>query len=177
MRQSEAHPDGGKNNMVTGFVAPRSRSGGRMRLGLLAFSIAASAAAWAQAPGAASMPSSAPSPVFAIKGFKVTGENPLGEAETARVLMPFVRSDANIETLQKATAALETALREKGFGLHRVALPPQDVGDTVTLSIVKFNVAKVHIEGRSIYDEANVRRALPELREGESPNFKRLAIQ
>jgi hemolysin activation/secretion protein len=42
---------------------------------------------------------------------------------------------------------------------------------------VKFSVARVHIEGRSIYDEANVRRALPELREGESPNFKRLAIQ
>jgi len=163
--------------MVTGFVAPRSRSGGRMRLGLLAFSIAASAAAWAQAPGAATMPSAAPSPVFAIKGFKVTGENPLGEAETARVLMPFVRSDANMETLQKATAALETALREKGFGLHRVALPPQEVGDTVTLNIVKFNIAKVDIEGRSIYDEANIRRALPDLREGESPNFRRLAIQ
>ncbi|HXC40027.1 MAG TPA: ShlB/FhaC/HecB family hemolysin secretion/activation protein [Burkholderiales bacterium] len=148
-----------------------------MRLGLLAFSIAASAAAWAQAPGAATMPSAAPSPVFAIKGFKVTGENPLGEAETARVLMPFVRSDANMETLQKATAALETALREKGFGLHRVALPPQEVGDTVTLNIVKFNIAKVDIEGRSIYDEANIRRALPDLREGESPNFRRLAIQ
>src|SRR6185369_12918098 len=162
--------------MVTGFGAPRSRSGGRMRLGLLALAMAASAAAWAQAPGA-TMPSAAPLPVFAIKGFKVTGENPLGEAETARVLMPFVRSDANMETLQKATAALETALRDKGFGLHRVALPPQEVGDTVTLNIVKFNIAKVHIEGRSIYDEANVRRALPELREGESPNFKRLAIQ
>jgi hemolysin activation/secretion protein len=161
--------------MVTGFGAPRSRSG-RMRLGLLAFSMTASAAALAQAP-AATMPSAAPSPVFAIKGFKVTGENPLGEAETARVLMPFVRSDANMETLQKATAALETALREKGFGLHRVALPPQDVGDAVTLNIVKFNVAKVNIEGRSIYDEANIRRSLPELREGESPNFKRLAIQ
>jgi hemolysin activation/secretion protein len=162
--------------MVTGFGAPRSRSGRRTRLGLVALSMAASAAALAQAPGA-TMPLVAPSPVFAIKGFKVAGENPLGEAETARVLMPFVRSDANMETLQKATAALETALRERGFGLHRVALPPQDVGDTVTLNIVKFNVARIHIEGRSIYDEANVRRALPELREGESPNFKRLAIQ
>ena len=41
----------------------------------------------------------------------------------------------------------------------------------------KFSVSKVVIEGSSIYDEGNIRRTLPELREGESPNFKRLAVQ
>ena len=123
------------------------------------------------------MAAAAPTPVFAIKGFKITGENPLGDGETARVLAPYLRADATIETLQKATAALEAALRDKGYGLHRVALPPQEVGDTVSLNIVKFSVAKVNIEGRSIYDEGNIRRSLPELREGHSPNFKRLAIQ
>ncbi|WP_194792801.1 ShlB/FhaC/HecB family hemolysin secretion/activation protein [Caenimonas koreensis] len=123
------------------------------------------------------MASAAPTPVFAIKGFKITGDNPLGDGDTSSVLAPFLRSDATIDTLQKATAALETALRDRGFGLHRVALPPQEVGDTVTLNIVKFTIGKVVIEGRSIYDEANVRGTLPELREGESPNFKTLAIQ
>jgi hemolysin activation/secretion protein len=123
------------------------------------------------------MPAAAPTPVFSVKGFNVTGENPLGEAQTQRVLAPFVRADATMDTLQQATAALETALRDKGFGLHRVALPPQEVGNVVTLNIVKFSVSRVLIEGRSIYDEGNVRRTLPELREGESPNFKRLAIQ
>jgi len=123
------------------------------------------------------MATPAASPVFAIKGFKVIGENPLGDGETSRVLAPFLRTDATIDTLQKATAALEAALRDRGYGLHRVALPPQEVGDMVTLNIVKFTVAKVNIEGRSIYDEGNVRRTLPELREGESPNFKTLAIQ
>jgi hemolysin activation/secretion protein len=47
----------------------------------------------------------------------------------------------------------------------------------VKLSIVKFAVGRVAIEGNQIYDDANIRRTLPELREGESPNFKRLAIQ
>ena len=60
-------------------------------------------------------------------------------ARRPRVLAPFLRSDATMDTLQKATVALETALRDKGFGLHRVALPPQEVGDTVTLNIVKFS--------------------------------------
>ncbi len=114
---------------------------------------------------------------FAIKGFKVTGENPLGTGETTAVLAPFLRTDATIETLQKATAALEAALRDKGHGLHRVALPPQEVGDTVTLEIVKFTIGKIAISGLTRYDEANIRGSLPELKEGTTPNFKRLAVQ
>ena len=160
--------------MVKGFGAPRSR-GGRYALALAA--AVAAGSALGQAARTPPMATPAPSPVFAIKGFKVTGDNPLGDGETARILAPFLRTDATMETLQKATAALETALRERGFGLHRVSLPPQEVGDTVSLAIVKFTVAKVHIEGRTINDEGNIRQSLPELREGESPNFHRLAVQ
>jgi hemolysin activation/secretion protein len=162
--------------MVTGSSAPGSLRGGRARIGVLALAvIGAIPAAFGQATPA--MPAATASPVFAVKGFKVIGDNPLGDGETSRVLAPFLRADATIDTLQKATAALETALRDKGFGLHRVALPPQEVGDQVTLNIVKFTIGKVAIEGRSIYDEGNIRRSLPDLREGESPNFHRLAIQ
>ena len=92
-------------------------------------------------------------------------------------MQPFVRPDATLETLQQATAALEAELRAAGYGLHRVALPPQEVGATVKLEIVKFTVGKVTFEGRQIYDEGNIRRGVPELRENESPNFRRLAIQ
>jgi hemolysin activation/secretion protein len=123
------------------------------------------------------MPASVPPPVFAIKGYRVTGENPLGDAEAQRILAPFVRNDATIETLQQAATALEKALRDHGYGLHRVALPPQEVGQTVQLDIVKFTVGRVDVEGRKIYSEANVRRTLPELKEGSTPNFQRLAIQ
>jgi hemolysin activation/secretion protein len=168
--------------MVTGSCATRSL-GGRVRWGLFALTaIAAATSAFAQAPApvpspAPAMPASVPPPVFAIKGFNVTGENPLGDAETARVLAPYVRNDATLDTLQQASAALEKDLRDHGFGLHRVALPPQEVGSTVKLEIVKFTLAKVAIEGRSIYDEGNVRRTLPELKEGATPNFQKLAIQ
>jgi hemolysin activation/secretion protein len=119
----------------------------------------------------------APAPVFAIKGFKVTGDNPLGDGDTSRILAPYLRADASMDTLQKATSALEEALRNRGFGLHRVALPPQDVGDTVTLDIVKFTISKLTIDGASSTDEGNIRRSVPELREGHTPNFKTMAMQ
>ena len=145
-------------------------------LALLCALAAANVAAQAT-PAAPAAAASAPSPVFAIKGFKITGDNPLGEGETSKVLAPFLRADATIDTLQKATQSLETALRDKGYGLHRVALPPQEVGDTVALEIVKFAINKVSVEGASKFSEANIRRSVPQLKEGATPNFRTLAVQ
>lgn len=170
--------------MNRGIAAPRLERQApfaRPALAALAAALAAgSVAAQGPAPAAPATPpmaAPAPTPVFAIRGFQVEGENPIGDDEARRVLAPFVRPDATLQTLQQATAALEAALRDKGFGLHRVALPPQEVGATVRLDIVKFSVGKVDIQGAEVYDEGNIRRTLPELREGDSPNFKRLAIQ
>jgi hemolysin activation/secretion protein len=177
-----AHKNEAARNMNRRFHAPRLP-----RQALAALIALAAGAATAQAPAPAApaaparpappMATAAPAPVFTIRGFQIEGENPIGDAEAQRVLAPFVRPGATLETLQQATAALEAALRDKGYGLHRVALPPQEVGDTVKLSIVKFTIGRIAFENRQIYDEDNVRRTLPELREGESPNFKLLAIQ
>jgi hemolysin activation/secretion protein len=165
--------------MLNGSCGPRAGLFALTTLAAAATALAqAPAPATPAAPAAANPPiTSVPPPVFAIKGFKVTGDNPLGDADAQRVLAPYVRDDARLDTLQQAAAALEKELRDKGYGLHRVSLPPQEVGSTVTLVIVKFTIAKVDIEGRGIYDERNIRRALPELREGATPNFGRLAIE
>lgn len=117
------------------------------------------------------------SPNFVIRGFDITGDNPLADGEASRILAPYLRSDATIDTLQKATAALEKALKDKGFALYRVSLPPQEVGKSVTLNIVKFVIGKVTIEGQGAYSASNIRNSLPELSEGATPNFNRLAVQ
>jgi hemolysin activation/secretion protein len=161
--------------MNRGIRAPRPpRQALAALLALAAGAGAQTPAPTVPAPARAVPPMASPAApaVFPIRGFVIEGDNPLGEAEASRVLAPFVRADATLETLQQATAALEAALRAAGFGLHRVALPPQEVGATVKLA-----VGKVGFEGREIYDEQNIRRTVPELREGGSPNFKRLAIQ
>ncbi len=137
-----------------------------------------SAGAYAQQANAPSPSStSAPTPSFVIRGFDITGDNPLADGEVSSILAPYLRTDATIETLQKATAALEAALKDKGYTLYRVALPPQEVGRTVTLNIVKFVIGKISIEGRERYSEANIRASLPELKEGTAPNFRTLAVQ
>lgn len=119
----------------------------------------------------------APSPVLLIRGFAVTGKNPLPDSEVSLVLAPFLRKPATIDNLHKATASLEAALRDKGFGLHRVVLPPQDVGETITLHLVQFTMGSIAVDGASAFGEANIRASLPELTEGGTPNLERLAIQ
>ena len=148
-------------------------------IALLALAVLAAGAACAQAPAPAVPPMAPPAAavVVPIRGFRIEGSNPIAEADAQRVLAPFVRPDATLDTLQQATAALEAELRARGFGLHRVALPPQEVGATVRLEIVSFVIGQVAVEGARIHDEANIRRSLPALREGESPNFRVLAIQ
>jgi hemolysin activation/secretion protein len=155
---------------------------GRAAPTVLALALAsADGTALAQAPAApapAAAPiAAAPQPTFRIRGFQVTGDNPLDAAETARILAPYLRSDATMAVLQQATAALEAEFKVRGYSLHRVSLPPQEVGDTVRLEVVTFTISKVAIEGAQIYGNDNIRRSVPELREGKTPNFKRLAVQ
>jgi hemolysin activation/secretion protein len=114
---------------------------------------------------------------FTINGFELTGDIPLPSADTTRILTPFIGPGKTLDVLQKATSALEAELKAKGYALHRVSLPPQEVGAKVTLNIVKFVIGTVTVEGLSAYTEANIRASLPELREGEAPNFKTLAVQ
>ncbi len=173
-------PDPKKNKRHRNMNGSSSRRAPHALLALVALAAGTAAAQTSPATGTPANPAMAKPAtpvVFPIRGFRVEGENPIGDADAQRVLAPFVRQDATIETLQQATAALEAELRNRGYGLHRVALPPQDVGSLVRLNIVKFTIGQVGYEGRQIYDEGNIRRSVPELREGESPNFRKLAIQ
>ncbi len=131
-------------------------------------------AAWAQA----AMPqATGASATFEIKGFDIKGDVPITSAESSRLLAPFIGPGATIDTLQKATAALEAGLKAKGLALHRVALPPQEIGQNVTLNIVKFVIGKVMLDGNTLYSQTNIRASVPELKEGQAPNFGIMAIQ
>jgi hemolysin activation/secretion protein len=114
---------------------------------------------------------------FPIQGFELKGAIPLSSDETTRILAPFIRTDGNLTTLQQAASALETALKDKGYALHRVTLPPQEVGNKVTFNVIKFVIGKITVESQGQVSEKNVRNSLPELQEGQAPNFRTLAVQ
>jgi hemolysin activation/secretion protein len=147
------------------------------RLGLIAGSVALMLAVTGAQAQQRMPDATGSSTTFRISGFELGGDIPLDSAETSRILAPYIVPNATLDTLQKASAALETALKEKGYALHRVSLPAQELGGKVALTIVKFVIGKITVEGNAAFSEANIRASLPELREGETPNFRIMAVQ
>lgn len=134
----------------------------------------------APAPVAALPPmATAAPPVQAptVRGFAISGDNPLSAGDEALALAPFFRAPATLDTLQRATAALEAILVKQGHVLHRVVLPPQEVGEVIRLEMVHFSMGQVVVEGNQHFDVANIRASLPELSEGGVPRLGLLAVQ
>lgn len=112
---------------------------------------------------------------FTVSGYTVEGDNPLGEAEVQAALVPYVGQHHGIERLQQAAIALETLLRDSGYGFYRVVLPPQDIGGVIRLQMFKFTVGTVEVKGNEFFSNDNILRSLPQLESGTSPNTNALA--
>ncbi len=113
---------------------------------------------------------------FEVSGFNIAGDNPLGERATERVLAPFIGPHTGIERLRGAADTLEKALNRRGFDFHRVTLPPQVLeSGEVTLEIRRLVVGDVTTSGNHHFSDANLRRSLPQLQEGETPNTHALS--
>ena len=123
-------------------------------------------------------PVAAQTPVvrFEVERFVVEGGNPLSEARTREVLAPFTGEHAGVDGLLAAADALERAIEDAGVAFQRVLLPPQSLRDgVVVLRVAVFTVARVEIRGATHHSEANVRRSLPALAEGETPDTGAIA--
>ena len=113
---------------------------------------------------------------FEVQRFVVEGDNPLSEARTEEVLAPFTGEHAGVDGLLAAADALERAIQDEGVSFQRVVLAPQSLQDgTVVLRVTVFKVVRVEVVGAEHHSEANVRRSVPALREGETPNTGAIA--
>ena len=113
---------------------------------------------------------------FEVERFVVEGDSPLSEAQTRAVLDPFTGEHAGVDGLLAAADALERAIRDAGVAFQRVVLPPQSLQDgEVVLRVAVFRVTGVEVRGAQHHSEANVRRSVPALREGETPDTGAIA--
>ena len=117
-----------------------------------------------------------PVPHFDIKRFEVTGNTLLPAPEVERLVAPFTGKNKDFADIQRALVSLENAYRDRGFGVVQVLLPEQDITrGVVQFRVLKPRVGKVNIEGNTNFDNNNVRRSLPTIKEGETPNSRDIA--
>ncbi|WP_342119452.1 ShlB/FhaC/HecB family hemolysin secretion/activation protein [Pseudoduganella sp. OTU4001] len=109
---------------------------------------------------------------FEISRFDVRGNTLLPAAEVERVLAPFRGRERDFGHVAQAQDALTAAYQAAGYSVVAVNLPEQELErGVVRLDVVETRIGRVQVRGQKFVDEANVRRALPPLREGAVPHM------
>jgi hemolysin activation/secretion protein len=168
MHRSSWGGTGEKNNGVLIRAASAVIS---IRLAALLALLAVCAAVRAQAPAAP-----ASDPRFEIRQFVVEGASLLTSDEVDAAVTPYAGPNRDFSDVQRALEALEKAYTDKGYSAVQVLLPEQELEKgEVHFKIVEAKVAKIVVEGNKFFDEANVRRSLPSVTPGQSPNIRHIA--
>ncbi|HET6719347.1 MAG TPA: POTRA domain-containing protein [Rhodocyclaceae bacterium] len=134
-----------------------------------------------EAPAAGSPPAAdATAPVasenFVIERFAVRGAHTLGAEQIQAATARHTGADKNFGDIQQAIDAIEELYRSRGFGAVQVLLPEQDISrGTVQIEVVETPIGQITVKGNLNYSADNVRRSIPALQEGATPNAKAIS--
>ena len=142
------------------------------RIAILAATAVLAAHAAAQTPDAAT----SGGPTFDIARFVVEGNTLLKPAQIQRATAPFVGKGKSFADVQRALEVVEKLYTDAGYSAVQVLLPEQELEKgEVKLQAVEARVGKIIVEGNKFFSERNVRRSIPAVREGISPNVEKVS--
>jgi hemolysin activation/secretion protein len=118
---------------------------------------------------------------FLVHKFSVENEeikSILSDEEITAYLKPFEEKSYDLKELQEVGKGIEAMIREEGYAFYRVILPPQSLNTgEVKLKVIAFGVGNIAVEGNEHFSTYGVLASLPTLKEGESPNTKKLSAE
>ncbi len=116
------------------------------------------------------------SPQFSVSNILVDGPNPLSAQQTDAILNPYLNRQLDLEELRAAATAVENELAKRGHNFYRAELPPQTLqGGQVRLEIKRINISQVNVVGNQFFSADNIKRSLPLVAPGNSPNTQQIA--
>ena len=137
--------------------------------GLIALALIATCYSGALAQTPPSEPE-APVPRFVIKEVRVLGNTLLPDSRLSAIVARLVGSERTLGDLKQGAAAVQQAYRDAGYGGVVAYVPEQELNEgRLVIRVVEGKLARVHISGNHYYNDANIRRSLPNLRDGETP--------
>jgi hemolysin activation/secretion protein len=153
---------GEAQNNLTVEITMRPRHARLLAASILAVSIGSAYAADGDAA----------SPRFDITRFEIAGNTLLTPAQADAAVAPYVGKQRDFADVQAALEALEAAYHARGYKVVSVRLPEQELNQgVVRLNVVQAKIGRVIVSGNQFFDEANVRRSLPTLETGKTPNL------
>ena len=115
-------------------------------------------------------------PKFEIRRYQLEGNTLLRPEAIDRVLAPYTGRDKDFGDVQRALEVLQGAYQEAGFGGVEIRLPEQELErGEVRFVVIETKIARITIEGNEHFTRDNIRRSVPGLRVGETPNSRRIA--
>lgn len=115
-------------------------------------------------------------PRFDISRFQVEGNSLLKADFMEGLLQPYVGGQRDFGDVQRALEALEEAYRKRGYNAVQVSLPEQELErGVIRFKVVEARLIQVTVEGNRHFGEENIRRSMPTLRAGETPNIANIS--
>lgn len=124
----------------------------------------------------ASVPASAPASID-VSTFEVKGNTLLPADRIDAALEPY-KGQRTLKELGQAALAVQALYRRAGYGAVLAYLPAQTGSPgTVVIQVLEGHVSQVKVSGNKIASDAQVRRSIPALREGETPRVSAIDAQ
>ena len=112
-------------------------------------------------------------PRFEIKRFEVSGNTLLEPDQIETTLRSYAGPGKSFSDIEAARQALLIAYQSAGFGAVQVVVPEQQVSaGVVKLNILQAKISSVNVGGNKFFSNDNIRRSLPRLKEGQTPNTR-----
>ena len=113
---------------------------------------------------------------FYIKEYRVEGGGRLlPRVEVEAAVYPYLGPYRTTADVEQARGALEQAYRDKGYQTVSVQIPQQQVqGGVIVLEVMQGRVSRLRVRGSRYFSLEQVKREVPSLQEGQSPNFSQV---
>ncbi|MBC7686215.1 MAG: ShlB/FhaC/HecB family hemolysin secretion/activation protein [Bdellovibrionales bacterium] len=112
-----------------------------------------------------------------VRHFRVLGNTLLPPARIDAILESF-KGERSLVELNDAASAVQALYRQAGYGAVIAYLPPQSgVDGEATIAVVEARIGRVVVLGNRQFSAANIRRSLPLLVEGQTPQVQQLDAQ
>ncbi len=112
---------------------------------------------------------------FIVTAVNIQGNTLLSEAQLAKLIAHLPGADRKLEDLHNAAISIQQAYRNAGYGGVVAFIPEQDLnGGNVVIRVIEGKLARISISDNQRLDETNIRRSLPGLKEGATPNVAQI---
>lgn len=113
---------------------------------------------------------------FEIQRYRVEGNTILPVDKIDKILAPYTGKERDFGTVQEALDALEKEYHQRGYTSVQVVLPEQALErGTVVFRVVETSIGAVKVEGNRYFNEKNIRKSVPALKEGLPPNIDKIS--